>query len=102
MSPQALFAITEGKSSQPSERKSHLRRTHLSARQDGPPGCKNYVWLWCGAGTRGYGRHECSGEKAGAAVGVCAMPVGVIEISDQTDPFHSDYRPQDARCMQFS
>lgn len=48
-----------------------------------------------GAGTGGVGDSSARGEGGGGGGGVRAVPVGVIEISDQ-HLFRSDHRPQKA------
>jgi len=40
-----------------------------------------------GAGTGGVGNSSAQGEGGGGGAGVCAVPVGVIEISDQQTRF---------------
>jgi uncharacterized spore protein YtfJ len=40
-----------------------------------------------GAGTGGVGNSSAQGEGGGGGCGVCAMPVGVIEVSDQGTRF---------------
>jgi len=40
-----------------------------------------------GAGTGGVGNSSAQGEGGGGGCGVCAVPVGVIEVSDQGTSF---------------
>ena len=75
------------KASKPSERKSDLRRTHLRPRQHGHSGGKNYVWLRSRRGYGRCGRFQCAGRRRGGGGGVRAIPVGVIEVSDQQTRF---------------
>src|SRR5580698_1785268 len=57
--------ITEGKRSQSSQRKSHLRRAYLSPRKDSRTGCENIVWLRCWRWHWRLGRCECPGRRRG-------------------------------------
>ena len=81
-------AIAERKHSRPGRRKDHLRRTDHPRRERPSSLLQRLMYGYgAGAGTGGVGKSRAQGEGGGGGAGVRAIPVGVIEISDQQTRF---------------